>query len=59
MGVPIVIFSSSCSDTEIKRALDLGGREFVRKPIELQPFTDAVHKMIDSWTETAKSCSTV
>jgi DNA-binding response OmpR family regulator len=37
--VPVVIFSSSQNDAEIRQAMDLEAREFMQKPIDLQPFT--------------------
>jgi CheY-like chemotaxis protein len=48
--VPVVIFSSTQNAAEIRRAMDLGAREFVQKPIDLQSFTRAVHGIIDRWT---------
>ena len=53
--VPVVIFSSSQNIAEIRQAMDLGAREFVQKPIDLQSFTKAVHGIIDRWT--AQGCT--
>jgi len=53
--VPVVIFSSSQNDAEIRHAMELGAREFVQKPIDLQAFTQAVHGIIDRWT--AEGCT--
>lgn len=47
--VPIVIFSSSLNGAEIQHALELGAKEFVQKPIDLESFTSAVHGIIDRW----------
>src|SRR5215469_13173683 len=41
--VPIVVFSSSENPVEIDRALVLGAREFVRKPMDFESFFEAVH----------------
>ncbi len=47
--IPIVIFSSSWNEAEINRALELGARDFVQKPTDIQAFTDAVCGMIQKW----------
>jgi CheY-like chemotaxis protein len=44
--VPIVIFSSTQNTTEAQRALSLGAREFVHKPIEFPDFVSAVEGII-------------
>ena len=47
--VPVVIFSSKGKQAEMQRAMALGARDFVRKPIDLQPFTEAVRGIIRRW----------
>ena len=47
--IPIVIFSSSWNEAEIHRALELGARDFVQKPTDIQAFSDAVCGMIHKW----------
>lgn len=47
--VPIVIFSSGGNELEIQRALALGAREYVKKPIGFRPFVDAVCGIVDRW----------
>jgi FixJ family two-component response regulator len=44
---------------EIACAMQLGAKEFVRKPIDLKSFADAVRGMIDRWTERAEACGAV
>jgi DNA-binding NtrC family response regulator len=46
---PIVIFTSSWNDAEIKRAMDLGARQFAQKPTDLQSFSDVVCGMVEKW----------
>ena len=47
--VPVVIFSSGSNELEVQRALELGAREYVKKPIGLRPFVDAVCGIVDRW----------
>jgi CheY-like chemotaxis protein len=47
--VPVVVFSSSVNQADIQRALDLGAREFVKKPATLAAYTDAVRGMVQKW----------
>lgn len=53
--VPVVVFSSSLNDAEKKRALELGAREFIAKPTDIQKFVDVVEAIIHKW---AISCAT-
>ena len=48
-SVPVVIFSSGSNEAEVKRALALGAREYVKKPIGFRPFVDAVSGIVDRW----------
>jgi CheY-like chemotaxis protein len=46
---PIVVFSSTLNDLEIRRALDLGASEYVQKPMDMQAFSDAVVGIVKRW----------
>lgn len=48
-NLAIVVFSSSLSEPERARALDLGAREFVQKPSDLDEFTEAVSDMVERY----------
>jgi CheY-like chemotaxis protein len=48
---PVVVFSSSSNPIEIQKAMELGVREFVQKPNDLQEFAKAVLKMIRDWAD--------
>jgi CheY-like chemotaxis protein len=48
-NVPVVVFSSTENKAEVQRALALGAREYVRKPIGFQPYADAVKGIVDRW----------
>jgi DNA-binding response OmpR family regulator len=54
-STPIVVFSSSWNETEIQNALNLGAREFVQKPTDIQEFIDAVCGIIEKWGVTNES----
>jgi len=47
--IPIVIFSSTQNKTEVQKALDLGAREYVQKPIGFEPYADAVRGIVQRW----------
>ena len=46
---PVVIFSSTASEHEKRRALALGARDFVSKPADLGQFTESVCGMVRKW----------
>jgi two-component system, chemotaxis family, response regulator Rcp1 len=48
-NVPIVIFSSTQNKAEVQRALALGAREYVQKPIGFDSYSNAVRGIIDRW----------
>jgi len=47
--VPIVIFSSTQNKAEVQKALALGAREYVQKPIGFEPYADAVRGIVKRW----------
>lgn len=47
--VPIVIFSSTQNKAEVQKALALGAREYVQKPIGFEPYADAVRGIVTRW----------
>lgn len=47
---PFVIFSSSCNMEEIRRAINLGAREYICKPLDINEFIAAVCGIIQRWT---------
>lgn len=55
--IPIVIFSSSWNQLEIDRALQLGAREFIKKPMDIQEFTNAVCGIVDRWALSDSGCT--
>jgi CheY-like chemotaxis protein len=47
--IPIVIFSSTQNKAEVQKALALGAREYVQKPIGFEPYADAVRGIVARW----------
>ncbi|HTC87404.1 MAG TPA: response regulator [Bryobacteraceae bacterium] len=47
--IPIVIFSSTQNKVEVQKALALGAREYVQKPIGFEPYAAAVRGIIKRW----------
>jgi DNA-binding response OmpR family regulator len=44
--IPVVVFSSSLNDAEQLRVMQLGAREFVQKPTDMDAFADAVSGIV-------------
>jgi CheY-like chemotaxis protein len=47
--VPAVVFSSSANPADIRRAVELGVKEFVQKPSDLQQYAERVCRIIRDW----------
>lgn len=47
--IPILIFSSSREEKDIKKAYELGANGFIVKPLEYELFVSTVEHMIDFW----------
>jgi CheY-like chemotaxis protein len=48
-NIPVVIFSSTQNKVEVQKALALGAREYVQKPIGFEPYADAVRGIVQRW----------
>jgi DNA-binding response OmpR family regulator len=46
---PVVVFTSSWNDAEKVRALSMGAREYVIKPMDLDQYSSAVRGMVEKW----------
>ena len=46
---PVVVFSSSLNDLERNRVLELGAREFVTKPTDIEDFTRVVCRIVERY----------
>ena len=47
--IPVVIFSVSSDERDVQRALALGAREYVQKPMNLEAYKKAVLGIIEKW----------
>lgn len=47
--LPVVVLTSSAEDIDLRRAYDLGANSYVRKPVDYQEFTEAVHQLGLYW----------
>jgi DNA-binding response OmpR family regulator len=45
-NIPVVVFSSSLNEAEWARVLELGAREFVQKPTDMDAFAAAVSAIV-------------
>ena len=48
-NIPVVVFSSSLNEAERARVMELGAREFVQKPTDIEAFTAAVSGMVERY----------
>ena len=53
----MVVFSSSLDVAERERVLELGAREFVGKPTELDAYVTRVRGIIERWSQNNASAS--
>lgn len=58
-GIPIVVFSTSQSESDVKRCYALGANSFISKPFDLDEFQKAIGLIEDYWlglSEPMRSC---
>lgn len=46
---PVVVFSASENDADVSRALSLGAKDFIHKPMDLDEYKTAVSGMFRKW----------
>jgi DNA-binding NtrC family response regulator len=46
---PIVVFSGSSDAETARRSLELGAREFVTKPFQLEAYKETVRQIVQKW----------
>jgi len=52
--VPVVVFSSSMNDAERMHVLELGAREFIQKPTDIEAFTEVVCGIVERYSGSDK-----
>ena len=52
--VPVVVFTTSCADTDIEKVYDLGANSFVTKPAEFDVLVSTISKLTSYWFRTVK-----
>ncbi len=48
---PVVVFSSSLNEDERRHIMELGAREFIHKPTDIEEFTKAVQAIVHQWIQ--------
>ncbi len=51
--VPVVVFSSSSNPADIQGSVELGAKEFVQKPTDLQEYAERVSRIVKDWLPAA------
>jgi len=55
--IPVVVFSSSLNEAEKARVLELGAREFIQKPTDIEAFTAAICGIVQRWAGNRNECA--
>ena len=48
-GAPVIVLTSSDDADDRERALELGAREYIQKPVGFREFIDVIHDIVDRW----------
>jgi DNA-binding response OmpR family regulator len=48
-GPPVIVFTGSQNPADRERALDLGAKDYVTKPMGKRPFVEAIHQILERW----------
>lgn len=49
-GAPIIVLTSSANPAEKERAMNLGAKEYLQKPLELASYIETICGAIERWT---------
>jgi CheY-like chemotaxis protein len=47
--VPVVVFTSSSNPADVQGSVELGAKEFVQKPSDLQEYAERVSRIVRDW----------
>ena len=56
-GIPVVVFSSSDSPADRQCAFELGAKDFVQKPTDLDVYGQVVSEMVRHWAQPEANAS--
>jgi two-component system, chemotaxis family, response regulator Rcp1 len=48
--IPVVMFTTSNSRTDIMKCYELGAKAFVCKPLDINDFNDSIRSIVEFWT---------
>jgi chemotaxis family two-component system response regulator Rcp1 len=51
----VIVFTASENETDVDRALSLGAKEYVHKPLDLDDYRDTVCEMVHKWVPRDKT----
>jgi CheY-like chemotaxis protein len=57
--VPVVVFSSSSNPADIQSSVELGAKEFVQKPTDLQEYAERVSRIVNDWLPVADASTSL
>jgi two-component system, chemotaxis family, response regulator Rcp1 len=57
--VPVVVFSSSSNPADIQDSTELGVKEFVRKPADLEEYAERVSRIVRDWLPCASASTSL
>ena len=57
--IPVVVFSSSCLDENIRRSFELGARDFLAKPSDLKLFRREVSYIVQKWALNTRAADVI
>jgi CheY-like chemotaxis protein len=57
--VPVVVFSSSSNPADIQSSVELGAKEFVQKPTDLQEYAERVSRIVKDWLPIADASTSL
>ena len=56
---PVVVFSSSSNPADIQGSVELGAKEFVQKPTDLEEYAERVSRIVRDWLVVADASTSL
>jgi DNA-binding response OmpR family regulator len=56
---PVVVFSSSSNPADIQDSRELGAKEFVQKPTDLEEYAERVSRIVRDWLPVAEASTSL